>query len=276
MAAEPGAIILEAPPGEWPLRLVWDPTCDARSRFRAGGRRRRSPWRAEPELDWERAEALLLVSALFEDGRALALAPFGRGEPEARPRPGPLPPRVLRWPGRRHRGTPLDRVRRRRPPAANRGRAVDRPLLAPAPRRRGPRGEVDVEVEGNGVRREVVAMSFRLDGSIGAGPASSCGATDGDPRRDLGLRGRAHYAASGLVHGGPGRDRGHGGEPGPSDAANRRARRRESALRARAGQIAETDFLAADRRELAAELGHEPELHRFSEIYFDALTRISR
>ena len=31
------------------------------------------------------------------------------------------------------------------------------------------RGDVDVELEGNGVRREVVAMSFRLDGSIGAG-----------------------------------------------------------------------------------------------------------
>jgi putative hydrolase of the HAD superfamily len=37
------------------------------------------------------------------------------------------------------------------------------------------------------------------------------------------------------------------------------------------GRITETDFLAALRDELTADLGHEPELHRFSEIYFDAL-----
>jgi epoxide hydrolase-like predicted phosphatase len=37
------------------------------------------------------------------------------------------------------------------------------------------------------------------------------------------------------------------------------------------GNISETDFLAELGRELEVELGHEPELHRFSEIYFDAL-----
>jgi putative hydrolase of the HAD superfamily len=37
------------------------------------------------------------------------------------------------------------------------------------------------------------------------------------------------------------------------------------------GRITEADFLAGLRDELAAELGHEPELHRFSEIYFEAL-----
>lgn len=37
------------------------------------------------------------------------------------------------------------------------------------------------------------------------------------------------------------------------------------------GRITEADFLAALRTELAADLGHEPELHRFAEIYFDAL-----
>jgi putative hydrolase of the HAD superfamily len=37
------------------------------------------------------------------------------------------------------------------------------------------------------------------------------------------------------------------------------------------GRIAEADFLDMLRVELAAELGHEPELHRFSEIYFEAL-----
>ncbi len=37
------------------------------------------------------------------------------------------------------------------------------------------------------------------------------------------------------------------------------------------GRITEEDFLSSLRTELAAELGHEPELHRFKEIYFDAL-----
>jgi putative hydrolase of the HAD superfamily len=37
------------------------------------------------------------------------------------------------------------------------------------------------------------------------------------------------------------------------------------------GRVTEADFLAALRRELAVDLGHEPELHRFSEIYFEAL-----
>jgi putative hydrolase of the HAD superfamily len=37
------------------------------------------------------------------------------------------------------------------------------------------------------------------------------------------------------------------------------------------GRITEAEFLDALRRELSSELGHEPELHRFSEIYFEAL-----
>ena len=37
------------------------------------------------------------------------------------------------------------------------------------------------------------------------------------------------------------------------------------------GRITEADFLAGLRSELRVELDHEPELHRFSETYFDAL-----
>ena len=37
------------------------------------------------------------------------------------------------------------------------------------------------------------------------------------------------------------------------------------------GRLAESEFLDLLRAELAPELGHEPELHRFSEIYFEAL-----
>jgi putative hydrolase of the HAD superfamily len=37
------------------------------------------------------------------------------------------------------------------------------------------------------------------------------------------------------------------------------------------GRVTEADFLAALARELAPELGHEPKMHRFSELYFKAL-----
>jgi putative hydrolase of the HAD superfamily len=37
------------------------------------------------------------------------------------------------------------------------------------------------------------------------------------------------------------------------------------------GRLTEAEFLDLTRAELASELGHEPELHRFSEIYFEAL-----
>jgi putative hydrolase of the HAD superfamily len=38
------------------------------------------------------------------------------------------------------------------------------------------------------------------------------------------------------------------------------------------GRITEADFLAGLESELEAELGHRPELHRFREIYFEALS----
>ena len=37
------------------------------------------------------------------------------------------------------------------------------------------------------------------------------------------------------------------------------------------GRVAEADFLTTLRAELAVELGHEPEMHGFKEIYFEAL-----
>ena len=37
------------------------------------------------------------------------------------------------------------------------------------------------------------------------------------------------------------------------------------------GHVSEDDFLATLRGELAVELGHEPEMHEFKEIYFEAL-----
>jgi putative hydrolase of the HAD superfamily len=37
------------------------------------------------------------------------------------------------------------------------------------------------------------------------------------------------------------------------------------------GRVSEADFLAAMAAELESDLGHRPEMHRFSEIYFEAL-----
>src|SRR5687768_16709292 len=37
------------------------------------------------------------------------------------------------------------------------------------------------------------------------------------------------------------------------------------------GHVSESDFLTTLRAELAVELGHEPEMHGFKEIYFEAL-----
>ncbi len=165
MAAEPGAIVLEAPPGEWPLRVVWDPALAPG----APGDGARSAWRAETDLDWERTEALLLVSALFEDGQALALAG--------------LRPRGAR--GHDHDQV-LYRLESSGDPVAVTEALMSSeydadghlrrigvelwidpsspPLRLAADRR----GEVEVHEE-DGVRREVTAMSFRLDGTSGAG-----------------------------------------------------------------------------------------------------------
>lgn len=67
--AEPVPILVRAVAGGEPLHLGWD-------RELAGDPAMppRSPWRLDEEPDWERAEALRLVSAVFDDGRALALA----------------------------------------------------------------------------------------------------------------------------------------------------------------------------------------------------------
>ena len=63
-------------------------------------------------------------------------------------------------------------------------------------------------------------------------------------------------------------------EPGTLGRAMQRIAEREGEhplFELERGRIDEADFLAALSREVAPEVGHEPQLHRFSEIYFDAL-----
>ena len=62
--------------------------------------------------------------------------------------------------------------------------------------------------------------------------------------------------------------------PGTLGRAMQRIAERESEhplFEIERGRISEADFLETLTSELEPELGHRPELHRFSEIYFDAL-----
>lgn len=168
-SAEALSINLEMPAGGEPLQLTWDRRA-AESLGAPGDDdgRGRSPWHLEGELDWEAAEALRLISAVFEDGRALALAAL------------------------RPRGTAghdLDSVAHHLEESGERI-ALTEALLSTEydadglPRRIGmelwaePESpplrlaadrQGDVEVIGDGVRRELARMSFRLDGASGRG-----------------------------------------------------------------------------------------------------------
>ena len=117
-------------------------------------------------------------------------------------------------------------------------------------------------------------MRFRLDGVDGVGLYEVSARRDRwhpDQGRDLRLRRRPDDAAAGLVRGGPGRDRDHG--RGLGRAMQRIAERdgEHPLYELERGRITETEFLAALGASSRTELGHEPELHRFSEIYFEAL-----
>jgi hypothetical protein len=165
---EATGITLEPLEGGAPLRLTWDRNVaeSLATGDTAGGAR--SPWRVAGEVDWERAEALRLVSAVFEDGRALAVAAL-------RPRGAP--------------GHDADSVAHHLLDAGEAVQFADALLSTQydaegLPRRIGlelwAEGESpplrvaadregEVEVTGDGIRREVARMSFRLDGTVGAG-----------------------------------------------------------------------------------------------------------
>ncbi len=173
-SAEPAAIILEAPtPASGPCD--WPGTASARRPIALPARRARRPLalarRGRARLGARRGAAARL-GRVRGRARARARRRCGRGEPRPRPR--------LRSPHRleSEQASPVDRAPRRscRPsttPTAYRGGSgvelwidPDSPPLRVAADRR---GEVEVEVDGDGVRREVAAMSFRLDGTAGAG-----------------------------------------------------------------------------------------------------------
>jgi hypothetical protein len=166
-SGEPAAITLE-PVSGGALHVTWNP--DALEAH-AGGEpqaRRRSPWTVEGKVDWELAEEVRLVSAVFEDGRELAIA-------AARPRGAAghdqdtVAARLLRG------GEPVPVAEvllstEYDPEGLARRLGVelvldpDSPPLRIAANRE---GEVDVRCEDG--RRETAVMIFRLEGGRGAG-----------------------------------------------------------------------------------------------------------
>lgn len=162
--AEPVAIVVGPVAGGEPLHLVWD-----RELAGAPAMPPRSPWRLGGEPDWGRAEALRLVSAVFEDGRALGLAAL-------RPRGAS--------------GHDQDAIAQRLEDSGQEVPVTEAllsseydaaglpnrlgielwvepdalPLRAAADRA----GDVEVEERGH-VRRELTPMTFRLEGTRGTG-----------------------------------------------------------------------------------------------------------
>ena len=127
-----------------------------------------SPWRIEGQPDWERAEAVRLVWAVFDDGRALALAalrPRGaaghdhdsvdhylaEGDDEVALTEGLL-------------STEYDAEGLVRRIGLELWIEPDSPPLRVAADRQGA-----VEVDEDGVRREIARMTFRLEGVEGGG-----------------------------------------------------------------------------------------------------------
>ena len=232
--------------------------------------------RSTPSPTGQRAEALRLVSALFEDGRRARLrrAPAPR---RPRARPGRRSDR-LRTP-RRARGDVTEALLSTEYDADGPPRRIGLELwtdpdVAPAARGRRSRAARPWTADGCAAMQFADVVSARrrrrrrpLRGSPPARP------DDADQRRDLRLRRRADDAAAGLVRA---RSRTRpGSTPERLGRAMQRIAERDGEhplYELERGRITETDFLGGTSDASSpSSSGHEPELHRFSEIYFEAL-----
>jgi hypothetical protein len=166
--AEPVPIVVGPLAGSEPLHLGWDREL-AESLGGDPGTTPRSPWRLDDEPDWERAGALRLVSAVFDDGRALALAALRpRGAAghdqdalahrlEDSDQEVPVAQALL--------SSEYDADGRPNRLGLELWIEPDAPPLRAAADRA---GEVGIE-EGGHFRRELTRMTFRLEGARGAG-----------------------------------------------------------------------------------------------------------
>ena len=235
-----------------------------------------TPWQLDGELDWDEIELIRVLSARFDDGRLLG---------DRRAAPG------------RRRG-PRRGVRRRRRSSTARAtsssstRRCSRSSTSAdgLPRRVGLelyRGEgaiplrVAGDVTGDRARRTAARSSRTVRGAR-ASPrrrrrprAPRPRLRPREPAPSIGhlrLRRRPDDAADRLVRGRPGPDRDRAGSR--SAARCRRspsatARTRSTSSRWAGSPRSTSSPGSADA--LEPELGHRPELHRFSEIYFEAL-----
>jgi hypothetical protein len=166
--AEPVPITLEGPDIGVSLRLAWDRSAAESLAMTEAGGAAESPWLVEGELDWQAAEGLRLVSAVFEDGRALALAAL-------RPRGAPGHDRDATACRLEESGEPLgliDALLSTEYDANGLPRRIGVELWTEAdapPARVAADREGDVQLGGSGIHRELARMSFRLEGSGGIG-----------------------------------------------------------------------------------------------------------
>jgi hypothetical protein len=147
------------------LRLAWNP--DAAAFPIAHGDPIASPWEIDGEIDWERAESVRLLSATFEDGRALALVAvrprdaLGHGDDSIACH---LIDGGERAAAEALLSTEYDAEGLPRRVGLELSIDPDAPPLRIAGDREG-----SVEISTDRVRREAARMRFRLDGASGGG-----------------------------------------------------------------------------------------------------------
>jgi hypothetical protein len=167
-SAKPTSFTLEPGKDGGVVLLIWNREALGPPGRETGADEARSPWSVEGEVDWGRAEALRLVSALFEDGRELAVAA--------------IRPRDAAGHDAETLGSHLVED--------GEAVAVEEALLSTEydagglPRRLGLELWLDSErpplrvsadrdgeprVSGEGIRRQTTRMSFRLGGTAGSG-----------------------------------------------------------------------------------------------------------
>ena len=166
-SAEPPSFALEPGKGGRAVRLTWSREALELAGV-PGADEIPSPWSVEGEVDWDEAEELRLVSALFEDGRELAIAA--------------IRPRGATGHDTESLGAHL--VDKDEPVEVREVLLSTEYDAGGLPRRLGlelwvdPEGsplrvaadrEGEVEMSGEGIRRQTARMGFRVAGTAGSG-----------------------------------------------------------------------------------------------------------
>jgi hypothetical protein len=168
--AEPIPLTLDSPGGGEPLRLAWDRRVAETIADGEASGLPVSPWLVEGGLDWRATEALRLVSAVFADGRALALATLRPREAQGHDRDSIA--HRLEEPGEGEPVPLIDALLSTEYDADGLPRRLGIELWAESespPLRIAADREGGGDVGGNGIRREVARMAFRLEGAGGTG-----------------------------------------------------------------------------------------------------------